>query len=292
MFSRSYHLVISSLLSSLVFSSPLSRDALSLEARDKPDEDPRCRAVDAIVSTLSLNKATPFCSSFLHIPTNTATVTSTAKVTKTVTTGSVSTLYAFLPGNPPSTTKARREIDARNAPADPPVPTYVGQYPLPLISKACSCLNLPTPTTTARTTATSTTTTTVAASPTYITKYPCADPFPTLTPNLPFGDYSSPSDLALQNNRFYLDTPEGSSGQACCNACFFEIQNCINAYYYSYQGCVVSQATNLTSASGQGVDATCPAGYFKGLTYLPDTQPAFRSQGNLAGPCGQTYNNV
>ncbi|KAL8637284.1 MAG: hypothetical protein Q9228_005426 [Teloschistes exilis] len=287
------YLIISSLLSSLVISSPLSGDASSLETRDKPKADPGCRGtVGAIASTLSLNYASSYCSSLLHIPTNTATVTSTTKATATVTTGSASTLYTFLPGNPPSKAKARRDTEARNAPADSPVPTYLGKTPLPLISKACSCLNLPTRTTTATATVTATTTATVAAPPVYMTIYPCADPFPTLTPNLPFGDYVSPTDLGLQNGRFFTDTPQGSSGQACCNACFFEIENCINAYYYSYQGCVYSQATNLTSASGQGKDATCPAGYFKDLTYVPDTKPAFRSQGNIAGPCGQTYNNL
>ncbi|KAI4200311.1 MAG: hypothetical protein LQ350_004059 [Teloschistes chrysophthalmus] len=287
------HILISSLLSSLVISSPLSGDASSLEARNKPKPDPGCRGeVDAIVSTLSSAYASPFCSSLLHIPTATATTTSTTKATATVTTGSASTLYTFLPGNPPSKAKARRDLEARNDPADPPIPTYLGKTPLPLISKACSCLNLPTRTTTATATVTATTTTTVAASPVYITKYPCADPFPTRIPTLPFGDATSPTDLGLQNGRFFTDTPQGQSGQACCNACFFELENCINAYYYSYQGCVYSQATNLTNASGQGVDATCPAGYFKGLTYVPDTKYDFRSQGTLAGPCGQTYNNL
>ena len=32
-----------------------------------------CSAIEEIVDVLELNKATPFCSSFLHIPTKTAT---------------------------------------------------------------------------------------------------------------------------------------------------------------------------------------------------------------------------
>jgi hypothetical protein len=89
-----------------------------------------------------------------------------------------------------------------------------------------------------------------------------------------------------------LSTSEGGSALACCNACFFDIPNCVQAYFYSYEGCVVTTATDLTSASGLGVSNSCPNGLFTGLTYAPDTMPAFRSTGNFAGPCGMTYNDL
>jgi hypothetical protein len=58
---------------------------------------------------------------------------------------------------------------------------------------------------------------------------------------------------------------------------------------------VVSQATNASiphSASGDDTSRVCPAGTFTGLSYSNDTNPAFRSSGNIAGPCGQVYNNM
>jgi hypothetical protein len=54
----------------------------------------------------------------------------------------------------------------------------------------------------------------------------------------------------------------------------------------------VSQATDLGSATGQGVTGNCPAGTFGGLSYGPDVNPAFRSTGNIAGPCGVSYLNL
>jgi hypothetical protein len=53
----------------------------------------------------------------------------------------------------------------------------------------------------------------------------------------------------------------------------------------------VSQATDLSSGSGKGVTPNCPAGVFAGLSYGPDVKPAFRSTGNIAGPCGEAYMN-
>lgn len=66
----------------------------------------------------------------------------------------------------------------------------------------------------------------------------------------------------------------------------------MQAYYYSYEGCVVSQATNISSADGTDVSSVCPAGVFEGLTYGPDISPAFKSTGNIAGPCGVAYANL
>lgn len=66
----------------------------------------------------------------------------------------------------------------------------------------------------------------------------------------------------------------------------------MQAYWYSYEGCVVSQATNTTGkGTGKGVSAVCPVGTLAGLTYGPDVQPAFRSTGNIVGPCGVGYDN-
>ncbi|KAL8733208.1 MAG: hypothetical protein Q9166_002225 [cf. Caloplaca sp. 2 TL-2023] len=414
---RSFFTTIPFFLKNSVFASPLHQDVQALEARYNVPAPSICKAVTAVVSALSLNKATPFCQSFLHIPiqtvtsartstkvatvtvdvgftnvqtvtsvpTSTATVTVTVAsvVTATSTTGvnstvtsivtipstvtittnnSVSTSIVFRPGNPPTKVKDRREIkadqdntpkqlEARRAPKNPPppqnppIPSWVKAYPTPLISTACSCLGLKTPTNTigsvqtvvntqvvgrtstvvAKTTvagqastttktvtvfATSTVTVsttqlylftstitqtdmataTVAGGPIFQTVYPCAAPLP--SPGPAYGDSYSPNSLGLQNNLYYLNTPQGSSASACCNTCFFEVPNCIQAYFYFYQGCVVSQATDLSSGSGQGISATCPVGTFNGLSYGPDVIPAFRSTGDIAGPCGQKYTNV
>ncbi|MCJ1282971.1 hypothetical protein MMC26_002298 [Xylographa opegraphella] len=154
---------------------------------------------------------------------------------------------------------------------------------------SCVCPTLPTPTVTQIATATSVATVSVPAPPVVSTVYPCADPLP--SPGPAYGDYSDNNDLGLQNSLYYLNTPEGASASACCNACLFEVPNCIQAYFYFYEGCVVSQATNLGSASGSGVSSSCPAGTFNGLSYGPDVDPAFRSTGNIIGPCGQAYTN-
>lgn len=53
----------------------------------------------------------------------------------------------------------------------------------------------------------------------------------------------------------------------------------------------MSQATDLSAGTGKGVSSSCPAGTFGGLTYGPDVNPAFRSTGNIAGPCGVGYTN-
>jgi hypothetical protein len=190
------------------------------------------------------------------------------------------------------------------------LPAWIEPYPSSKISAACSCFETWTQTITIGAVATSTVTNTevvptvitvtataavevtVTPSPSVTTVYPCANPFPTLTPTIPYGIASTPNSLGLENNLYYLNTQQGSSAQACCNACFFELANCVQAYWYFYEGCVVSQATDLSSASGQQVSNVCPSGTFDDLTYNNDTAPAFRSTGNIAGPCGQTYNNL
>ena len=44
--------------------------------------------------------------------------------------------------------------------------------------------------------------------------------------------------------------------------------------------------------SGEGVSASCPSGKIRGLTYGPDGVPPFRSTGDLAGPCGESYSET
>ena len=54
----------------------------------------------------------------------------------------------------------------------------------------------------------------------------------------------------------------------------------------------VSIQANIVNGSGEGISTTCPQGTVEGLTYSNDANPAFRSTGDFAGPCGQTYNNL
>ena len=78
--------------------------------------------------------------------------------------------------------------------------------------------------------------------------------------------------------------------EGCCNVCYFGILNCIQAFWYSYQGCVVQQAVAPTG-TGVGVSSVCPNGKISGLTYNRDSGADVRSTGDIAGPCGQFYNN-
>jgi len=195
-----------------------------------------------------------------------------------------------------STSVAKRGLNRRLAAID--------------ISAACSCLSLPTAVAThiavATTVKTVTTTPPVLTStvnrkpmlPSYtkLTLTPplsaCANPFPTNIPTMPYGDAINSASFSTANTLYYItSTPEGASAQACCNTCFFGVENCVNAFWYSYEGCVVQQAVNVTG-NGVGLSAQCPGGQLKGLTYSNDTAPAFRSTGNIAGPCGVSYANV
>ncbi|EED18883.1 conserved hypothetical protein [Talaromyces stipitatus ATCC 10500] len=204
--------------------------------------------------------------SALSTPGTILTSTVFTTITSTVTTGSASTAYKFVPGNPPSSTPSptsaavlRQGERSASTPADVTIASTVTEV------------------------------TTIKALATTSTLYPCASPFPSLTPTLPYGDASLPSNFSTQNSLFALtSTREGASAQACCSACFFELANCIQAYWYSYEGCVVSLAINASlagSASGKHVSRNCPAGIFNGLSYERDMNPAFRSTGNIAGPC-------
>ena len=53
---------------------------------------------------------------------------------------------------------------------------------------------------------------------------------------------------------------------------------------------MVDQVT--VSGTYPGVSDVCPNGNIPGLTYSPDMNPPFRSTGDIAGPCGTTYNNI
>lgn len=157
-------------------------------------------------------------------------------------------------------------------------------------SSACSCLSLTTSTTT-QTAIADFITTVIAATATPATKstvYPCASPLPSPGPAYGLAQGSVPH---VENSLFYINTPEGASAEACCNTCFFEIENCIQAFWYSYEGCVVSQGTDV-NGTGQGISKTCPAGIIQGLQYGPDGTPPFRSTGDFAGPCGEAYANL
>ena len=62
-------------------------------------------------------------------------------------------------------------------------------------------------------------------------------------------------------------------------------------HYETYADIAIFQADTVTG-SGEGVSAICPQGTVEGLTYSNDTNAAFRSTGDFAGPCGQTYDNL
>ncbi|OKL62116.1 hypothetical protein UA08_02368 [Talaromyces atroroseus] len=207
----------------------------------------------------------------LAAPGGVSTSTVSVTTTSTVTTGSVSTVFTFLRGNPPSSSSSAVAVNEERATSSS-IPTVVT-----VTSTVTELTTAQTPTTTK-------------------TFYPCATPFPSLIPTLPYGDSSLPDNFATENSIFNVaSTPQGASAEACCNACFFEVPNCVQAYWYSYEGCVVSQVTNGSiagAASGQQVSHVCPAGTFNGLSYANDTNPASRSTGNIAGPCAQTYNNL
>lgn len=314
------------LLAAVVQSSPTPEVRQQGFAKGKLPEAV-CKKVNVIITLLKVYEATPFCSVYLGLPvvTSTTTATTTTTVTsaeRTITatslgstvtatstlTVSSGTSYVFLPGNSPTPDVQRREqdIEGRN---NLQKPAYLKPFARDIISSGCKCLDIPVKTIVTSTTSTATATsiiefatvittliytTTVVSTqtvPTATTLYPCATPIPTLVPTLPYGDADSSTDLELgPNGRFELSEPQGASAEACCNACFFGIQNCIQAFWYSYQGCVYQTAS--ATGSGVGVSSSCPSGLFSGLTYGLDKSSAFRSTGNFAGPCGLQYNNL
>ncbi|KAI2631520.1 hypothetical protein GGS26DRAFT_591392 [Hypomontagnella submonticulosa] len=198
----------------------------------------------------------------------------TATTATTVTVGET-TFYKFLSGSPEktgapdiSTFRARPAV-VDFAPDDcPPVTTTV-------ISETTSVV------------VTSTATESVATVMTSV--YPCANMIDNLGPA--YGDANATNSLAQQNTLYPLSDSRGTSAQSCCETCYFNATNCVQAWWYFYEGCVVSVATNLTAGTGSNESPACPRGTFSGLTYGPDKDPAFRSTGNIAGPCGEGYTN-
>jgi len=64
----------------------------------------------------------------------------------------------------------------------------------------------------------------------------------------------------------------------------------VQAWWYFYEGCVVQQAVEVDNVGEEEeVNAQCPQGTIEGLSYGNDTDPAFRSTGNIVGPCGASY---
>ncbi|KAL8714993.1 MAG: hypothetical protein Q9225_006446 [Loekoesia sp. 1 TL-2023] len=251
-----------------------------------------CAKVTKVVSILKVHSATSFCSSFLGVKTATSTITTVKTSTITSTTGTPTTSVVFKPGNPLAS-KERREAELID---ESPIekranPDYLSGIASSSISSGCQCLSLPTPVTKTTKTSTKTVTTKVPAGTVTKTVYPCATPIPSMTPNLPYGLSSGSSNIVGTNNNLYGSGTTGTTLEGCCNLCYFEVPNCIQAWYYFYQGCVVQQATEVTG-TGARVSDVCPNGKIAGLTYNPDMNPPFRSTGDIAGPCGQTYNNL
>jgi len=224
----------------------------------------------------------------------TRTITTTVTTTATVTSGTPSTTYAFKVypltfsaelnhllthslqrGNPPANKAARDDQIEQRAPQV-------------ITSSIAIAANVGRPNSTSTLTVTSTRTTTVSAATTTETVYPCSNP------DILYGTASSSPNIAgTQNNRYGLDTEQGADVQGCCNTCLFDIENCVQAWWYFYQGCVVQQAVNVTETKVkgkvQGRSEQCPQGTIGGLEYGNNTNPAFRSTGNIVGPCGSAY---
>ncbi|KAI1078150.1 hypothetical protein F5B20DRAFT_244924 [Whalleya microplaca] len=216
--------------------------------------------------------------------TQTALEEVSATVTTTEATGIPSTVYEFLSGSPSSTAALQgRSPDTFTTLPIGPSPTAAV-----VTTFTDSC---PVPTTTVTTETTTLIVSVTVTEPAVITEtvYPCANMVDNQGPA--YGDAHAAISLEQQNSLHYINTPEGASAESCCNLCYFGLENCVQAYWYFYEGCVISQATNLTAGTGEHVSSTCPVGTFEGLTYGPDVAPAFRSTGNIAGPCGQSYTN-
>ncbi|KAL8636941.1 MAG: hypothetical protein Q9228_005731, partial [Teloschistes exilis] len=250
-----------------------------------------CAKITKVVSILKVHEATSFCSSFLGIKTKSSIIPATKTTTVTSTTGTPSTTVVFLPGNPPPS-KERREADAVESVAmeKRDLPDYLNGVASQAISSACECLNLATPVITSIQTSTKTSTVKVPAATVTKTVYPCATPVPSMIPTVPYG-LSNGVGVSSSGNTLYGSGTTGTTLEGCCNLCYFGVPNCTQAFYYFYEGCVIQQA-DMYNGTGIGVSSVCPKGQIAGLTYNRDANPPFRSTGDIAGPCGQTYNNL
>ena len=263
---------------------PVLLSAFAVGSYASPVLDNSYTALDSCVDIASLyptpSSASSFCADYLAVkPVATTTSKTTATVTTTLTPTLMSTKVVYLPGDAPSINVRRADNDVAH-----------GQSPA-FVSNACSCLDLNHYTSTE--TATVHVTSTVMADQVASTIYPCATrnggALP--SPGPAYGKAQGTSDLGLQNSLYDLSSPEGASAVACCNTCFFEIQNCVQAWWYFYERCVVSQATNFVEVTDSGISSVCPGGTFADLTYVPDYDPEFQSTGDIAGPCGVQYTN-
>ncbi|CAD0093002.1 unnamed protein product [Aureobasidium mustum] len=129
-----------------------------------------CPAVDLVVDILHLYpSATPFCSSFLHIPTitTTKTVSSTASFTSAATTTILTTVSTFTSSADPVTAYSTfgTTITTCSIPASISTsgvcagcPAILKNIACSAISTACGCLGIPTPTSTVTLTQVSSTT--------------------------------------------------------------------------------------------------------------------------------------
>ncbi|RYP08275.1 hypothetical protein DL764_002009 [Monosporascus ibericus] len=216
--------------------------------------------------------------------------------TETVTTSASRASYEFLPGAPEPTKRIaermrfKRTCARASSTVTEPFPSPTSSSKLPtsttLSLPPITCTPPATTTTTVQEASTATTTVTEVVTSTE-TVYPCADHVDYQGPT--YGDACTTADLGLENPLYYLSSPQGSSPRACCETCLFAVESRVQTYWFSYQGCAVSRATNAAAGTGHHVTGSCPVGTFEGLTYGPDVRPAFRSTGNIAGPCGQSY---
>jgi len=179
----------------------------------------------------------------------------------------------FQRGSPPQANKLRRDnaIEERTPQATTTSIAVAADFGRPIPASTL--------------TVTSTRTTTVSP-PTFTeTVYPCSNS------SILYGTASS--SAGTQNTLYGLDTEQGVDVVECCNTCLFDTENCVQAWWYFYEGCVVQQAVNVTetrvNGNVQGESEQCPQGTIEGLTYGNDTNPAFRSTGNIVGPCGGSY---
>ncbi|KAI4102069.1 MAG: hypothetical protein L6R37_004575 [Teloschistes peruensis] len=235
-----------------------------------------CAKITKVVSILNVHEATSFCSSFLGIKTKSSTITA----------------LVLWEGILLAPSKERREADAVEGVAmeKRDIPDYLNGVASQAISSACECLNLATPVITSTQTSTKTSTVKVPAATVTKTVYPCATPVPSMIPTVPYG-LSNGVGVSSSGNTLYGSGTTGTTLEGCCNLCYFGVPNCTQAFYYFYEGCVIQQA-DMYNGTGIGVSPVCPKGQIAGLTYNRDANPPFRSTGDIAGPCGQTYNNL
>ncbi|KAK5994193.1 hypothetical protein PT974_07636 [Cladobotryum mycophilum] len=158
-------------LAVLAFAVPSVIDASPVSGPGQPNDilgSVECVLVNVVINVLKgYPSATPFCSSFLHVPTVTETCTETVTqpttvssvITTTIT--PVVTSYTTTTMTSSTCTAGNHKRDSPYRPPPPPpqpsvpiVPDCLSGFQSSQISRACSCLCLPTPTATATSTLT------------------------------------------------------------------------------------------------------------------------------------------